>query len=366
MKAINYKSENPAVESLKTFGGMIKDNVLDPTAKAMNYANPVTFAKNAWDAAGRLPETMAKYDQDYAKRVKEDLYGTTVNGEVANQGSTPPEPTQSTQSTNELTPPSPPKQRIPPPSMESNQMPQVNIQKNNYATGQPFNKNKLNQQQRDQSVYDNASPYRKHPIEYSGYQDNYFKPMDKSKLRTESGELAYDANGKQTGVPLFDNAYAMQRYGKQVYNPPTRESIAAARQQQLINSIPRDDLYKYYQNKDINQLAQKRLELDTRKYESPNPTQQDIKPHYQKTYSDDGLFNETGEMYDGYFDPHQKQFIKPEQPKADVTPHDMAKLRRGYKLAQREGSDESMTEYMDLLKAFGLTFDDLGILEPQS
>lgn len=64
---------NPAMQSLGKFGSMINKNIAQPIANAMNYANPVTFTRNLWNAAGQLPQTIKQIDSNYGNRVRSDL-----------------------------------------------------------------------------------------------------------------------------------------------------------------------------------------------------------------------------------------------------------------------------------------------------
>ncbi|RLA17357.1 MAG: hypothetical protein DRQ62_15070, partial [Gammaproteobacteria bacterium] len=226
------KRNAAARQSFTRFTG----NVGDGIARAMNYANPVTFTKNVWDAAGRLPQAMAKYDQDYTDRVRADLAGTQAKETAYQQkvATSAPDYTRYDKSPSER------KAKIIPPATEVTSSPNVKPVPTPTTNAAPVSTNKQS----------GASPYAGKSIT-TQKQSPY--DINRSELLTQDGQRAYDDDGNRQGTPYFDNQYMTSRYGKQVHQNMTRERLQA--------SIP----FKQRQKMFDNDLALRKHGLDIQK-----------------------------------------------------------------------------------------------------
>lgn len=67
---------NPAMQSLRQFGGMINKNIINPIVKGASYLNPRTASYDPYDAQGeiqKLPQTMRDYDARRGQEMRQDL-----------------------------------------------------------------------------------------------------------------------------------------------------------------------------------------------------------------------------------------------------------------------------------------------------
>lgn len=73
------QNPNPAYESLKKFGGMINENIIQPIGDAIN---PVTQAERIYGMTQNVGSAMKKYDKDYGDRIRGDLSNTAQEGRL--------------------------------------------------------------------------------------------------------------------------------------------------------------------------------------------------------------------------------------------------------------------------------------------
>lgn len=75
-RLINKQRPNPAVQSAKKFGGMIKENIINPVTKAattaMNYANPVNAAIGSIPTIKNIPNALREFDKTVIEGIKQN------------------------------------------------------------------------------------------------------------------------------------------------------------------------------------------------------------------------------------------------------------------------------------------------------
>lgn len=384
----NYNNDNQrrnqaAYDSLNNFTG----DIANSAARGLNYANPVTLTKNLWNAAGQLPETLRKYDANYGRRVREDLYGTKQPTPMnTNHVKVDPPGTEMVHHQNVSR--NNPQPTNAAPVMKSDPMHDVNLKKYDASTGMAFTPQDKAQHQRDQKLAD-----VNRPSVYDGQQitpSNWHSPgkryndLDKSELLTEDGLRAYDDNGQQTGVPYFDNTYMQQRYGgshrprteeqriyegKQAHNQRLR-GIAALQnlnhykrtgEDKQFAPQPGYDMQMYQTNPAAqqqvfeNELAVRKHGLDIQKHnDSLHP--ETVKNKFKGQFSDivDDNFNVTGQRFDGSYNEATGQWLPAGQDSAPpiLDEDTFNRLSRAKELSGQ--SDKALTQYQQLLMELGL------------
>ena len=352
----NQLRNNAARQSFSRF----TDNIADSTARAMNYANPVTFTKNLWNAAGQLPETLRKYDADYGRRVREDLYG-------ANQSAAFPTPMK-TSRPNKPRPPG-----IEPVQQSRNHPPQINTA--------PVMKNKPADVSRTNTNTNKASVYGNQPITPSNWRSSgkRYNDLNTAVLLDKNG---YPASSLQTQIsaPLFDNTYMEKRYAGS-YRPRTEEErIREGRESynRILRGTKAMENLRYYKQhgKDMpgyspgynlnpdpvaqqqqfeNELSVRRLGLDIQKRnDSLHPVP--VKDKFKGQFSDivDDNFNITGQRFDGSFNESTGEWLPANQATAPVqlNQEQFEALNRARQLSSK--SDSYTDAYLELLMALGL------------
>jgi hypothetical protein len=71
-KLLTKQKPNPAVQSVKRFGSMIKENIADPLARGISYANPINFAQRIPEYGRQIKEGVEEFDKGAAERFKQN------------------------------------------------------------------------------------------------------------------------------------------------------------------------------------------------------------------------------------------------------------------------------------------------------
>ena len=395
---VELKNQNPAMQSLNEFGGMINKNILQPAAYALDHVNPVTLNRNITSAIQNAPDAMKKYDKAYGDMVRADLYGSPAN----QAPTTVLQPSAQAQYDDPMSPVKKPLAKVKAPGLEmkSEPMHPVDIRKYDYSTGKAFSTSDLQQHKRDQQYAGDygLSPYDNQHVTPSNWRSpgKKYNDLNKSELLTEDGLRAYDNNGKQTGIPNFDNTYMQKRYGDNVYRPRTEQQrlaegkaahnrvlrgIAAYQNLNHYKRTGEDKPFPIYGGYDLsgpdpkaqqqqfqNELAVRKHTLDIQKANAAN--RPDAK--YKARYSDivDDNFNVTGSRFDGSFNEATGRFTPAGEVLNDYfgEPSSQAKQQApqpvqlsqsetealGWAKQLAEKSPEAMSQYQQLLQELGL------------
>ena len=340
-------SNNPAVQSLNQFGGMINRNIFQPAAYALDHVNPVTLNRNITSAIQNAPDAMKKYDKAYGDMVRTDLYDSASN----QAPTTVLQPSIQAQYDNPMSPVKKPLAKVTPPAMESIAQPKVNIRKYDYSTGKPFSSSDLQQHKRDQQY---AKDYGLSPYDNQHVTPSNWHSTSKKYNSLNRDELVRD----DTGAYLFDNTYMQKRYGNEVYRPRTEseriaEGKAAFPQIYGYQGLSAEQQQQAFQN----ELAVRKHGLDIQKRNDALQKQTPVNLQPQFTTEYDENYNETGKTFAGSFNPRTGIYTQASHtavpPILDQPTFEA--LSQAKQMSKK--SNDAMDAYYQLLMELGLTLD---------